>query len=140
MSIKKIFALVVVASVIVGIGRWLHLQVAYAEIERLTELHESEIADTIETAVTAVQYPGSRYHEIVEYLKIFEYSQEHAKVFVVTQILPVNNEKGSLNDRVGVFYYLLYQNGTWNVDQTEPLEVIWSKLGSADGETWPPFY
>ena len=138
MSLKRIAVTAIAAILVFSLGRWLHLQAAYAEVERLTTQHSADLTAIVSSTVESTQYPGSRYYEVVEYFKVFEYSQTRAKVFVVERILPT--EYGRLPaDRAGIFYYFVLHNGIWTLDLTMQPDVIWSDYGSADGETWPPY-
>jgi hypothetical protein len=119
----------------------LNLQHAYDGIEILTQLHAAELSTVINECATHVERPLDNARLTVEYFKIFEYSETYAKVFVVTQLeiykagitLP-------LRDRSGQFVSLLFQDGNWMCDPSRPPQLIWSDLGSADGETWPPYH
>lgn len=139
MTLKRIIVVVIVAGLLFGMGRWLHLQSAYAEVEGLTTRHSADLVSVVSSTVADVQYPGSKYYESVEYFKVFEYSPTQAKVFVVKRIQPTDERAGLPGDRAGVFYYFVFQDGAWALDQTRPPEFIWSDLGSADGATWPPY-
>jgi hypothetical protein len=139
MTLKRIIVVVIVTVLLFGIGRWLHLQSAYAEVEGLTARHSADLASVVSSTVADVQYPGSKYYESVEYFKVFEYSPTQAKVFVVKRIQPTDERAGLPGDRAGVFYYFVFQDGAWTLDQVKSPEFIWSDLGNADGETWPPY-
>jgi hypothetical protein len=120
-------------------GRWLQLQSAYAEIEKLTAQHSADLAALVTSTLAGAQYPGSKFYESVEYFKVFEYSPTQAKVFVVERIQPTDQRAGLPGDRAGVFYHFVFQDDVWILDPTRPPEFIWSDYGSADGETWPPY-
>lgn len=139
MTLKKTLILTISLAVLYIGGRWAHLQFTYAEIENLTTQYSDNLAATVNDIVKSAEYPGSRYHELVEYFKVFEYSETRAKVFVVSRIEPTDDKAGLPGDRAGIFYYLIFNNGMWVVDQSRLPQFVWSDLGNADGETWPPY-
>jgi hypothetical protein len=135
---RRILLLLVALGLLVSVGRWLHLQLAYAEIERLTEQYGDALAMAINQTVMEVQHPMEGYSQSLEYFKVFDVSDTHAKVFVVIQ-LKINRPGLPASERSGEFYHFVFQNGQWISDPSQPREVVWSDYGSADGETWPPY-
>ena len=97
-------------------------QLAYARVERLTNLHSGEFA----TIVQGVDAAGLS----LAYLKVFQYAPPKAKLFVVYE-----DTRGDYRD--GVYVYAELQSGRWQVVRTE---LVWAAYGSADGRTWPPYW
>jgi hypothetical protein len=139
MPFKKAVVLATIFGVLFIAGRWLHMQIAYAEIEQLTREHSGELSGTVRTFIINAEFPGGRFKKSLEYFKIFEYSATNAKVYLVARIDSVPPDT-SYYDRNGGFLYLLFQNGAWILDPSRPYDMKWSRLGSADEEVWPPYY
>jgi len=133
----KALGIAILLSLLFVAGRSLHLQIAYTEVEKLTEEHGQNLKAAIDE-IFKEPSPVSGLTKTLEYFKVFEYSGTHAKVFVVSRFKGPER-MGLPDDRSGVFYYLAFQNGAWIVDPTRPPEFTWSDYGSADGETWPPY-
>jgi|DewCreStandDraft_4_1066084.scaffolds.fasta_scaffold24716_4 hypothetical protein len=148
MTTKKILIGIVVLCLLFAVGRWLHLQFAYSEIERLTEQHGNELSSAVNTSVTdeitsenEIAIKPELDTIVVEYFKVFEYSESEAKVFVVIRSDIKWPTTPPVHDRIGQFRYFIRQNGTWMVNQNKrPFELVWDTLGSADDETWPPYH
>lgn len=142
MTAKKILVGIVVLSLLFVGGRWLQLQFAYAEIERLTEQHGSELSSVINKSIADDPLSGTDgVSSRLDYFKVFEYSDYEAKVFVVISYEATQLKAPLLRDRFGQFRYFVRQNGDWVVDQSKrPYQLVWDALGSADDETWPPYH
>jgi hypothetical protein len=140
MTWKKVLALVTIPVILAIAGGWIYLQLAYARIERLTERYgplltsaiARDIVDVKRSPVNGLGDPK------LEYFKVFEYTQTRAQVFVVTRF-EIETPGSSTYERTGEFYKFVLENGTWRVDTSNLPEVVWSRLGSADGQTWPPY-
>ena len=76
----KLWQVLLAAVLIFAIGRWLHLQIAYAAIEGLTQKHGAELSSVVSQSVA--DDPLSHTEGItssLEYFKIFEYSDNQAE-------------------------------------------------------------
>jgi hypothetical protein len=148
MSAKKIFLIVALAGVVFFIGRSIHMQIAYTEIERLTQQHGAELTQAINKYIEDKFIKPSQEYKIatpppkisLEYFKVFELSETRAKVFLSIRYEPTESKPRYSYDREGGFAYLEFQNGMWITDENRHFELVWSRLGSADDETWPPYY
>ncbi len=64
--------------------------------------------------------------DVVDYYKVFSYSENEAKVFYVCD-----------GHETGNFIYFKKVNGKWKM---KDYDCIWSKTGSASGFTFPLYY
>ena len=142
MTTKKILAGIVGLCLLFAAGRWLHLQIAYAEVERLTEQHGRELSSAINKSITDDPLSSAEGVSVrLDYFKVFEYSGDQAKVFVVISYDETRPQMPLVRDWFGQFRYFVRQNGDWVIDQNKrPYELVWDALGSADDETWPPYH
>ena len=143
MSTKKFLIAVVALCVLFAAGRWLHLQIAYAAVEQLTEQHGGELSAPISQSIADdPQLSGSDgFTSTLEYFKVFEYSESQAKVLVVVSYEATRLKAPLLHDRLAQFRYFVRQGGAWVVDHSKhPYELVWDDLGSADDETWSPYH
>ena len=143
MATKKILVGIIGLCLLFAAGRWLHLRIAYTVVEQLTEQHGGELSSAINQSIADdPQLSNSDgFSSRLNYFKVFEYSDNQAKVFVVISYEDTHWEPWMLRDQFGQFRYFVRQNGVWVVDQSKrPYELVWDDLGSADGETWPPYH
>jgi len=87
---------------------------SYGKVEVLTWRHGDEFRDG---------YKQTQMINRIEYLKVINYSDTSAKVLYVGQ---------SAN-----YVWFKRQNDEWVM---ETWGTVWSKEGSADGLTWPPYF
>ena len=145
MKTKMALLGLVLAGILFLTVRWLQLQFAYTQIEQLTQQHSTELSTGVEACITSAdnntqKAPGLIAETSIEYFKVFEYSTTNAKTFVVTQDTIEKPGLLKLNDGYGTFCYLIFRDGIWIPDPQKPPEVVWSRAGSAHGETWPPYH
>ncbi len=142
MSAKRIFLIIILAGIVFFVGRSIHMQIAYAEVEGLTTQHGSELSSAVNQSIAndpllSAEGVTSR----LEYFKVFEYSENQAKVFVVISYEATQLKAPVMHDWIGQFRYFVRQNGDWVIDQSKrPYELVWDALGSGDDETWPPYH
>jgi len=118
-------------------GRWVHLQIAYAQVEALTQRHGEEFTPDLITYIDEVyNSKDKRFHTQLEYLKVFEYTESKAKVFAAVRTIGVSDFP--MNCPEGDFFYFNKANSIWLADRSRLPDMIWS-CGSADEETWPPY-
>ena len=131
----KLWQILLAAVLIFAVGRWLHLQIAYAQIESLTRQHSDELAPELSKYVDDYyNHKDIRFYTAIEYFKVFEYSEANAKVFAV-----LNSDLGDhMKCPEGNFFYFIRSNGKWAADRSILPDMVWT-CGSADGETWPPY-
>lgn len=112
-------------------GYYVKREMAYKRVEGLTALYGREFESVVEQ-VRLSQYSN---RAEIRYFKVFEYSKSASKLFVVFHEESTGVGTG---DTGGVFVFLERDPGhTWEV--AEPIHVVWSFYGSADGRTWPPY-
>lgn len=102
----------IILSIIVGLFV-LFWTGSYVKYEVLTVIYRQEFSEL---------YKLTNMIDQVDYLKVMEYSDNHARVYYVTK-----NVYGNL-----VTFIKEYDR--WNL---EHWETVWSKSGSADGFIWP---
>ena len=126
MRIKpKVLALVMVGVAVAGITAYfVARQLAYARVEQLTESYAHEFTRVLEETETQ----GC---ESIAYYKVFNYSSDEAKLFVVYRL----KDRRHPNHH-GVYVYLRRTAGEWEITD---YELVWAQYGSADGITWPPY-
>ncbi len=127
---KRLVILVCVISSIILVGVvtfFAARHLAYTRIEKLTQLYAHEFATVIQEIGTDMY--GQFTEEPIEYYKVFRYTPDSAKLFVVVRFKDGN--------RNGIYVYLERELGEWQIAQSE---LVWAQYGSADGWTWPPYW
>lgn len=123
------------------------MQIAYAEVERLTNQHDSELTQAITKYIEDKFIKPSKEYKLatpppeisLEYFKVFEFSETNAKVFLSLRFDPVQPQSWNPSEREGWFVYLESKDRMWIADESRKAELVWSQYGSADDETWPPY-
>jgi hypothetical protein len=141
MTTKKIIIAIVALGLLFVVGRWLHLQITYAAVEKLTEQYSSELFSVVNTSFADDPlFKAEGVSARIDYFKVFEYSENRAKVFVVISYDEARPKMPVFHDRFGGFRYFTRRNGNWVADSQRPFELVWDAMGSADDETWPPYH
>ena len=129
---KRLIILVYVIIVIVLIGMttfFVARHLAYDRVEKLTQLHAHEFTAVVQEIGADSCEKSGYVEEPIEYYKVFRYTSESAKLFVVLRF-----EDGN---RHGLYVYLERELGEWRITQ---FELVWARYGSADEWTWPPYW
>jgi hypothetical protein len=122
LKVILITAIIVIGVALLGWGSFSAVRrLAYARVERLTELHADEF--------TAVAHKVGAGTSTLVYFKVFRCTPDEAQLFAVYE--------GKHSHRDGVYVYMERQSGEW---QVVGYELVWASHGSADGRTWPPYW
>ena len=115
-------ALIVAIALLALCGVFAWIQFSYIRVEALTAKHGLEFSFLME------EFDRSRSSSDIVYYKVFDYSPERAKLFVVDR---------DPENRYGGFYVFTSKiTNDWEVDW---VKGVWASHGSADDWTWPPY-
>jgi hypothetical protein len=109
-------------------------QLEFSRIESLTKQYSVAMQPSVVEAVENERKGGNGtiIQNHLEYFKVFDVVGNSAKVLVVTSMETTGSSGYVYTERTGWSRYMKQQEGTWEFDNTKPIEVV--------ENPWPPYY